>query len=1034
MRAGEGWLAGAPGARPDHPPLPGRRRALARTALARLAELGDEPTSSWSRRSTRTRRRPRPRPTRRRDAEPEAEASASATVQLAERRIQAVVEPCCETRGAGATACSTSAAAQGELLGALLARTRRSPGSSASTSRPRRCTIAARRLELDRMPRRQAGQRVDAVPGRAHLRRRAAGRLRRGGAHGGRRARRPAAAAGARTRRVRRTPGPASCSSPPRTSSTTCATRASTGLRHPDHRFEWTRAEFAGLGRAGRAEPYGYQVELPCRSATTTPRSGRPPRWRCSPDELRVNSDQRPGAGRCVVLVGVSGSRQVDVRAPRTSARPGRLLRLLPRPGRRRRERPVRHHGRVRRAALHRRHAAAPAACSPSSTPPTSSRRPRSADRAGQGARRAGRSRSCWTCPRRCAIERNAAPADRDFGPTSSRASARDLRRSLRPSARGGLPQGARAARRRGDRRARIVRTRSRGTTGGDLTGPFDIIGDMHGCRAELETLLDRARLAVERDERPAVDAAHPEGRTAVFVGDLVDRGPDTPGVLRLVMGMVAAGTALCVPGNHEPSWCARSTGRKVRSRTASRRRSTSSPPSRRSSASGRADVHGRPGQPLRARRRPAGRRPRRAQGGLPRPRVGPGPRFALYGDTTGETDEYGLPVRYPWASDYRGRAMVVYGHTPDPRAEWVNNTICLDTGCVFGGTLTALRYPEKELVAVPAEQVWYEPVRAARRGVARPAGRRRVLDIGDVIGRRAHRDPAHRPGHGPRGERGRRAGGDEPVRGRPALAGLPAADHGARVATSRARRATWSTRRGVRAYARPGVTRSCARRSTWARGPSWWSAATPRSPPRRFGVGRRDRAPSTPAPAGRSSTTRPDRGSCSTGSARPSPRPALGRARHRLAAARLRAAALVGQGRASCCASSTPRSARRPARRCPRPSRAGARPPGAGSTSAELLDRTRTPRGQRRGVHATPTAAYCWPIDGLDGVRLAPFQVLAAEGRATADASRTPGIWRSLDRLVAADAGAVHADPAARRRHRRRRSRSRPASTGGWS
>jgi protein phosphatase len=65
---------------------------------------------------------------------------------------------------------------------------------------------------------------------------------------------------------------------------------------------------------------------------------------------------------------------------------------------------------------------------------------------------------------------------------------------------------------------------------------------------------------------------------------------------------------------------------------------------------------------------------------------------FALYGETTGETDEFGLPVRYPWADDYRGRAMVVYGHTPVPEPQWLNRTINIDTGCVFGGKLTALR------------------------------------------------------------------------------------------------------------------------------------------------------------------------------------------------------------------------------------------------------------------------------------------------------------------------------------------------------
>src|SRR5438445_8678492 len=83
---------------------------------------------------------------------------------------------------------------------------------------------------------------------------------------------------------------------------------------------------------------------------------------------------------------------------------------------------------------------------------------------------------------------------------------------------------------------------------------------------------------------------------------------------------------------------------------------------------------------------------------------------FSLYGETTGETDEFGLPVRYNWASEYRGGAMVVYGHTPVPEPEWLNKTINIDTGCVFGGRLTALRYPEKELVSVPARQTYAEP------------------------------------------------------------------------------------------------------------------------------------------------------------------------------------------------------------------------------------------------------------------------------------------------------------------------------------
>ena len=112
---------------------------------------------------------------------------------------------------------------------------------------------------------------------------------------------------------------------------------------------------------------------------------------------------------------------------------------------------------------------------------------------------------------------------------------------------------------------------------------------------------------------------------------------------------------------------------------------------------------------------------------------------FCLYGQTTGETDEYGLPVRYPWATEYRGRAVVVYGHTPVPAAEWLNNTLCVDTGCVFGGRLTALQYPERSLVFVPAARVYHPPAKPFPAAASPAAGRREpdVLDINDVTGSR---------------------------------------------------------------------------------------------------------------------------------------------------------------------------------------------------------------------------------------------------------------------------------------------------------
>ncbi|TMR06458.1 polynucleotide kinase-phosphatase [Actinomadura soli] len=272
-----------------------------------------------------------------------------------------------------------------------------------------------------------------------------------------------------------------------------------------------------------------------------------------------------------------------------------------------------------------------------------------------------------------------------------------------------------------------------------ELAGPFDILGDVHGCRAELEDLLSGLGYEIDRDPQGlAVGANHPGRRTAVFVGDLVDRGPDSPGVLRLVMGMVAAGNALCVSGNHEAKLVRALRGRKVRvahGLAESLEQLSAVPDEFRDDAlrfmdglishyvldDGRLVVahaglkeeyHGRASGRVRS--------------------------FALYGDTTGETDEYGLPVRYPWARDYRGKAMVVYGHTPVPEAEWINNTICLDTGAVFGGKLTALRYPERELVSVPARQVWYEPTRPLNAPAGAAAGAHRedeVLKIEDVLG-----------------------------------------------------------------------------------------------------------------------------------------------------------------------------------------------------------------------------------------------------------------------------------------------------------
>ncbi|MEU4322117.1 polynucleotide kinase-phosphatase [Nocardia fluminea] len=334
--------------------------------------------------------------------------------------------------------------------------------------------------------------------------------------------------------------------------------------------------------------------------------------------------------------------------------------------------------------------------------------------------------------PESLAWERTQGRADRDFGRNVLKRQSQDLRRSLRELGR----EGFRKVHVVSDPAEVTITYEKAWNDRRELTGPFDIIGDVHGCRAELETLLRELGWNLVRDDagRP-VDATHPQGRQAVFVGDLVDRGPDSPGVLRLVMGMTASGNALCVPGNHEQKLLRKLRGKNV---TVSHglaetleQLSNETPEFIESAAHWMHE--------LVSHLRLDGGRLVVAHAGLKEAYHGRASGrvrdFCLYGESTGETDEYGLPVRYPWARDYRGAAMVVYGHVPTPKVEWINNTVCLDTGAVFGGELTALRYPEKTFVAVRAERMYYEPIRPLADAVS--VRDNETLDLADVTGRR---------------------------------------------------------------------------------------------------------------------------------------------------------------------------------------------------------------------------------------------------------------------------------------------------------
>lgn len=283
-----------------------------------------------------------------------------------------------------------------------------------------------------------------------------------------------------------------------------------------------------------------------------------------------------------------------------------------------------------------------------------------------------------------------------------------------------------------------------------DEQGPFDIIGDIHGCCDELEQLLEQLgyqQVVVDGNDYWGHSYyRHPEGRRAVFVGDLVDRGPRIVDTLCLVRNMVQFSGAICVPGNHDMKLL-----RKLRGKNPQLTHGLAETWSEIEALSD--DI-----------REPFCKELAEfldglvshyvldegklvvAHAGMKEAYQGRGSgkvrEFALYGETTGETDEFGLPVRYNWAAEYRGSAMVVYGHTPVPEPEWLNRTVNIDTGCVFGGKLTALRYPEKEFEFVEAKQTYCKPSRPfltddLQSSLTAQQLYDDILDAEDVLGKR---------------------------------------------------------------------------------------------------------------------------------------------------------------------------------------------------------------------------------------------------------------------------------------------------------
>jgi protein phosphatase len=339
--------------------------------------------------------------------------------------------------------------------------------------------------------------------------------------------------------------------------------------------------------------------------------------------------------------------------------------------------------------------------------------------------------------------DRNVTRPDRQFGPHVVRNQVRQMRQGLRGLEKEGFrhvfkltsPEEVDAA---------AIERQPLWNNRRSEHGPLDIVGDVHGCLDELLELMAKLGYAVSRESGEFI-VVPPMGRKLAFVGDLVDRGPATNQILRLAMTMVKAGQAYCVPGNHDAKLLRKLKGKDVQ---ITHGLAESLAQLDTESAEFRGEVT-RFLDGLISHYVFDDGKLVVAHAGLKESMQGRGSaavrEFALYGETTGETDDFGLPVRYNWAADYRGKAMVVYGHTPVPEPVWLNNTVNLDTGCVYGGQLTALRYPEREIVSVPARATYYESRKPfLKQADPAPELNRQaqqanddLLEIDDVLGKR---------------------------------------------------------------------------------------------------------------------------------------------------------------------------------------------------------------------------------------------------------------------------------------------------------
>ncbi len=232
----------------------------------------------------------------------------------------------------------------------------------------------------------------------------------------------------------------------------------------------------------------------------------------------------------------------------------------------------------------------------------------------------------------------------------------------------------------------------------------YDIIGDIHGCYEEWMLLIERLGYTVKGSM-----LSHPEGRQLILLGDLTDRGPNSTGVLEKACDFFESGSIQYVPGNHCDKLYRYMIGRPVKIQhgleTTVSELSELKEASRKKLMNRFKRLYEKAPLYLLL----DDRKLVVAHAGIKEAYIGKQSKqvksFVLYGETTGKLDEKGFPERLDWASRYHGNPWVIYGHTPLTKPRVINHTANIDTGCVFGGALTAFRYPEMTTLSVPSKQ-----------------------------------------------------------------------------------------------------------------------------------------------------------------------------------------------------------------------------------------------------------------------------------------------------------------------------------------